>query len=1087
MVSKRKIEFDPIINDKLKSLRISLFGKEIAGNFLLIFVVLGSLFLFFILADIAFSFSTSIRYFVLSLYLFLTLYLFIRYILLPILKVFLVIPGYDNISIAKLLINKSEIDDKLLTYLELYDIDSINSLVSKAILQRNVELKSSVKKNISIGSFNVAFLRYSIIILAFFVGFYSLSYQIFNIASIRFFNPGHIVSYKFLDFKILNENLELKQNENFDLHFIVTGSYQPKEVFCRIGDKDFYAKSMDDSTWSFTFNKVNQSVKFFLHDNINQSPIYALKCFLLPVFKGIDVYIHPPKYTDLDLIEVNGIGNFSFPAGSTVEWVFSAENTKKIVISTSTDTAEIISSSDQFKYKKTLYFDFPYSIQLFTGDIWNNTDIQFYGKVISDLYPQIEVKSNPVLELTKPILFEGQIMDDYGFSRLELIVETQDTSVNFTIPISYNSSNQKFFYEVYFYDLSKHLGTNALNYYFVVSDNDVINNFKTTKSQLQVFKIPDEDEINQRMDSTSTQLMSKMTVGIEMLKMLKEQNKELEKRFKTENLNKWEKDQLSDQIIQGQKEMSSIMEEISNMNKEIKSLSNLQNRDTQNQKLTEKQNQIQELLDKIMDKELFDLLQELEKLKSELKPSSKNKDDEKMSLETLEQMMENNLEMLKRFEVEKGLVNLVKDLKSLSDQLKEAKDVNSREDIEEKVKNKLLEHNELIKKNENLKKPLSLEEFKDEKNEINNDLDSNDSNENDKNQNSKSGNKISELASQMEMDLNSNLEEQNSEDIENLKQLRSNLLFISFTQEELIDSLKNISQRSPSFNRVRLNQKNMVDSWGFIRDSLNQLITRNPLMGNLLTDDMNNVGNINTVIIDKLMTEQPQPVYIQQSKLLMHYNNLLLFIDESIQKAEEDMNSSGQGGGCPKPGKGKPSPGEMAKTQNGLKSKLKDLMKQLQDAKNGEGKNNGESISKQLGKYLSQQEQMQKSISDMINQGEMDQPTKNILQEVNKLLDKNINDIINKSINNETILRQERIITRLLESDKAEMERKKEQKRESRENRKQFVTTPTQMTNDTLEDRYIEEFIIYRILNLSKYYLDLHQIYLNHEIESNDN
>jgi len=47
-------------------------------------------------------------------------------------------------------------------------------------------------------------------------------------------------------------------------------------------------------------------------------------------------------------------------------------------------------------------------------------------------------------------------------------------------------------------------------------------------------------------------------------------------------------------------------------------------------------------------------------------------------------------------------------------------------------------------------------------------------------------------------------------------------------------------------------------------------------------------------------------------------------------------------------------------------------------------------------------------------------------------------DLINKRITQETIMRQQKIMSRLLESEKAEMEREKQEKRESREQKEQI-------------------------------------------------
>jgi len=57
----------------------------------------------------------------------------------------------------------------------------------------------------------------------------------------------------------------------------------------------------------------------------------------------------------------------------------------------------------------------------------------------------------------------------------------------------------------------------------------------------------------------------------------------------------------------------------------------------------------------------------------------------------------------------------------------------------------------------------------------------------------------------------------------------------------------------------------------------------------------------------------------------------------------------------------------------------------------------------------------------------------NKLKKLEELMEKTETDLVNKRITNETLMRQKEILSRLLESEKAEREREKEKKRESTE------------------------------------------------------
>ncbi len=58
-------------------------------------------------------------------------------------------------------------------------------------------------------------------------------------------------------------------------------------------------------------------------------------------------------------------------------------------------------------------------------------------------------------------------------------------------------------------------------------------------------------------------------------------------------------------------------------------------------------------------------------------------------------------------------------------------------------------------------------------------------------------------------------------------------------------------------------------------------------------------------------------------------------------------------------------------------------------------------------------------------------------------MEKNERDILNKRISQETLNRQQKILTRMLESEKAEEKRDKEEKRESTEAKNQKLSNPS--------------------------------------------
>jgi hypothetical protein len=100
-------------------------------------------------------------------------------------------------------------------------------------------------------------------------------------------------------------------------------------------------------------------------------------------------------------------------------------------------------------------------------------------------------------------------------------------------------------------------------------------------------------------------------------------------------------------------------------------------------------------------------------------------------------------------------------------------------------------------------------------------------------------------------------------------------------------------------------------------------------------------------------------------------------------------------------------------------------------------------MNREIAKLAAQQEalrnEMQKYQDEMGSRGLKEQGT---LNEAGREMEQLEKDLINKNITQETLLRQQKIMSRLLESEKAEQTREQEEKRESTEAKNQKISNP---------------------------------------------
>jgi hypothetical protein len=107
------------------------------------------------------------------------------------------------------------------------------------------------------------------------------------------------------------------------------------------------------------------------------------------------------------------------------------------------------------------------------------------------------------------------------------------------------------------------------------------------------------------------------------------------------------------------------------------------------------------------------------------------------------------------------------------------------------------------------------------------------------------------------------------------------------------------------------------------------------------------------------------------------------------------------------------------------------MMKDMKEGKK-EGKD-GEKMSEEFAKMAAEQAKLRKALKELQQQEQEQGKGSKGLQEIADDMDKVETDLVNKRLNNETLKRQQDILTRLLEAEKAEREREYDEKRKSEE------------------------------------------------------
>ena len=1061
-------------------------------------------FVFFIasISEYFLYFSVTTRIFLFSIIILTALYTLVYFILIPLFRL-LNIKKRITYKQAVSIINNHfpEFKDTLLNSLELIQINDKDKLFSNKLLFASIQQRiNNIKPYNFTFAINVKRRFFFLKILISFIIAALIFYLFFPIVLKQ--GATRIINYKTyyqkplpFQLSILNKSLNVQKGSDYNLKVKVTGKAVPEELYVSFKGNRFFMKKNTNNLFSYNFKNVNNKINFKLTNEEFSSDIYQLKVLPVPVIINFKIFLKYPNYTNLKSRIIKNVGDFSIPAGTIVKFQINSVSTDSLFF-TFNDSINHIASKNKnvFTLTKTFYKSKKYSISLKNKHAFKKNLISYSIEVIQDMYPNIKVAS--VIDSIDMNLyyFKGVVTDDYGFTDLQfkyILSDNNDSVYSFSLPINKNLTNQEFYYATDFSQLTKK--SNKVNYYFLVTDNDKISGYKSTKSQVFQFIKPNSDSLQSLENKTNESIEDKLNQGILLSHELSEDIKQFQKQNINSRLTPWEKKKLLQNIVKKQNDLQKLVNQI---NKKNFNKNNFVNSFTQKSKdILKKQQEIDKLLKNLLSPEIKELMKQIAELQKKFNEKNFNQlsNQMKLSYDDLEKKLDKNLELLKKFEIEQKVDNTINNLQKLAKKQKElSQSTKHKTEENESLKNKQKEqfeqfknikknYDEIKKSNSELENKFNLNDFKKQFDEINNkyqkSIDNLSNNRNRKaaqNQSENSQN-LQNLSQSMQEMMMQNMQQQASVDIQNLRQILYNLLTFSFDQEDLINSLKTCRSNNPKFSSIVEKQNKLRENFVVINDSLFALSKRNIQLASIIDKDVFKINSNLERVMSKLEDRKTGSALTSQQFIMTSANNLTLFLSEAL-KSLQKMQSSGAMAGnkkCNKPGQGMPTISQMRKGQQSLKSQLQNMLNQM---KKGNGSFDPNSMNKRLAKMLAQQEIFQQMLNQLTNNS-----TKELhkaLQQINQNVQDNINDIINKNITPKTIKRQNMIISRLLKAENSDYERGIDKKRVAEEIKNSKISNPRKLFEYKRENVNFNEILQLQNLQLKSYYQKKYKKYL---------
>jgi len=990
--------------------------------------------------------SAFSRTIIVSTFLLVSLLSFIYFIIKPIIELLQTNKSIKDFDAAKTIGDYfPSISDKLINFLELAQQNKqANSLNEASLSQRAAKLDSfefveAVDASETKKPFKVFIPLIAIILLILLVApkeFASSTTRIIN------FRKEYIPEAPF-EFKIVEE-LKAYKHEDVELTLQLTGSTIPTEAYLVENSTRTKMSSSQLGTFQLLFSRVQQSKDFYIEASGYKSKPYRLEVVARPSMNLLSANIKYPRYLNRKAEFVNPVGELELPEGTSVTWMLKAQHTNNVAFYYNGDTSSINKiGADSFSTNQKITSSGFYGFFLTDGEAVQKGKIEYAIRAIPDEKPTIQVQSFADTLLYKSITIGGEIADDYGITKLLLVYQKENRTENFVeLPFNKSTNGQ----QVYIYwpiDSLKLASGENLSYYLQVFDNDQVNGNKSSKSSLMHLKLPSKKELEERLSKGESAEKSDINKAKNKAAELREKLDKAVEEIKGKKELTWEDKQNIKNLLKEKEKLTEKIEDLKKQNE----LLNLQRNEIQkpSEELEQKANQLQNLMNELLDEETKKLYEELQKLLEDQAEADKVQsmlNDIQNKEMNLEEELERTLELFKRLQVEQNLEKLTEDLNelankqdSLANETQNKKNSTeglkkNQEEIEkvfEDIKEKLEETKE---QNSELKRPESFEDtageeedIKKEISESKENLDKNNRKKSSQNQKNSSNN-MKKLAKKLEQMQGGMQMEQMQEDVNNLRAILENLITLSYTQEKVMVDFRAVNQSNPQFVSLSEQQLKIKDDSKIIKDSLLSLASRVMSISSFVTRELNEMDaqldKSSNAIKDRKKAEAGK--YQQYSMTSM--NNLALMLDNVLQQMQESMaDAMGKGKGDKK----QPMPG-MSELQEQLNKEIRELQKS--------GKS-GKELSQELAKLAAQQEMIRKALRDAEEKlgnkpGEKKGASPGNLGNLQKQMEQTELDLVNKNLSRDLQRRQQQILTRLLEAEKALREQEMDLKRESK-------------------------------------------------------
>lgn len=1039
--------------------KLQVFTKKYYTNELIkgsiLFVSLGLLYLLFTLFIEYFLWlKPAARTALFWLFIAVELFLLVRFIGFPLFKLFGLQKGISEEESSTIIGNHfPEVKDKLLNVLQLKNTNQQSDLLLASIEQKSSELQPIPFTKAIDFSKNKRYLKYALIPLliwglSLLTGTNSALTK--SLERVVNYNTAYTPPAPF-SFRLTQDKLEVIQGNPLTVYIETVGEVVPENAKIHFNNQQYFLQNEGNGLFSYSFSEIVSPTEFYVEANGIQSNNFTIDVIKTPTIQQIKMRLMFPRYLGKRNETVANTGNIIVPQGTIINWQVTSNQTDSVnFLSENSRKSFAKTAKNNFSFSKRITKNTNYQITTSNKKLTDYETLQYSVDVVKDEHPTIAVTSNIDSISRGPAQFAGQISDDYGIQKLQLVyydIKNPQLQKTFNLPV--NKENVQTFYYQFPDGLNLESGIDY-ELFFQVFDNDAVNGNKKTASKKFSYRNKTKDEVEEELLEEQKNSLDNLQKSLDKQQKTKKYLEQIQFDLQNKKQMNWNDQKKIQNLVKRQEQYQQMMQRQTEKLQE-----NFDEKQEESKDLQEKKEELQKRLEEIKKAEKQQkMLEELQKMAEKLNKEDLIKKTKQLAQQNKQQekSLDRILELTKRFYVEQKMNQLANKLDKLAEKQEELAKKNATKEEQENIKKEFEKAQEdfkdLKKDNKDLKQPMDIpsmeemqKETKDELQKAQENLEKQDSQSAKKNQ-KKASKKMKQMSQKMQQAMQQMSSEMQQENMEDLRKILENLVTFSFKQESLMEDFDKISSDHPDFGKNLKKQYQLKTYFEHIDDSLFVLSMRVPKISTKIQNELADAHYNLDQSLENFAESRFSIGLSNQRYVMTSANTLADMLSNFLNAMQNPMPGSGSGSGK-KPSFSLP---DIIKKQEELMQKMKDGTKQNGkegkkdengNPKNGENGKEGdnEETNGEIYQIYKEQSQLRQQLQDAIKQGRNEAgKAKKALKKMEELE----NEILEKGINQGTLQRMQKLNYELLKLDKATFEQGKEKKRKSETNIRKY-------------------------------------------------